>query len=324
MSLRRMMRKYHIKDMLYVETFRKTQIIKFLLYAGFLIISSIIIITSILSIWKQTSTSKTNYRYNTDLKYILLWRKSKHGRKYAVGQTEFINQNCRQINCYLTYNKTLLNNDLRNFHGVVFTLQDLKKFPSKRSKFHREEQQKYIFESLETSDNNKICNPFFDNFFNWTWTYKLDSDIVHPFFNIFEIENHTMIGPNMKIEWIQNMNHVPDNFTISSKTRAVAWISQKCNNEKKVFLNTLKKELKGYNYSIDIFGSCGMKCRENKLSKCYELLDNYYFSIVIEDFIAEDFVTEKLVWALKHNTIPIVYGGADYTRYLQCSINITI
>ncbi|KAJ8728733.1 hypothetical protein PYW07_006429 [Mythimna separata] len=36
----------------------------------------------------------------------------------------------------------------------------------------------------------------------------------------------------------------------------------------------------------------------------------------MENSFDEDYVTEKLLTALQHNMVPIVYGGADYTRFL--------
>lgn len=38
---------------------------------------------------------------------------------------------------------------------------------------------------------------------------------------------------------------------------------------------------------------------------------DYYFYFSIENSFSEDYVTEKLLHALKHYAIPVVYGGAN-------------
>ena len=50
---------------------------------------------------------------------------------------------------------------------------------------------------------------------------------------------------------------------------------------------------------------------------CSELVNKeYMFYLALENDICTDYITEKAFNALKLNTIPIVLGGANYTKLL--------
>ena len=81
---------------------------------------------------------------------------------------------------------------------------------------------------------------------------------------------------------------------------------------------------------MDIFGECGArKCGKNKnmghlynLNKdpCFDMVNrNYRFYITFENAICKDYVTEKVFNSLQLNTIPILLGGANYTKILPPS-----
>lgn len=67
-----------------------------------------------------------------------------------------------------------------------------------------------------------------------------------------------------------------------------------------------------------VYGTCGKKvCHKSNWHKFYTTLEkNYFFYMAMENSYDKDFVTDKLLIAFQHNTLPIVYGGADYTRYV--------
>lgn len=107
-------------------------------------------------------------RYQPDIKYLLLWTKI-HGLK-ENGQKPFLEKKCFNFNCYVTGNRNLLG-DIRFFDGIIFNLQDvsqgMQELPDVRIY-----SQKYIFAANDSSDNFPVCDPVYENFFNWTWTYK--------------------------------------------------------------------------------------------------------------------------------------------------------
>nr|XP_053607875.1 alpha-(1,3)-fucosyltransferase C-like isoform X2 [Plodia interpunctella] len=80
-----------------------------------------------------------------------------------------------------------------------------------------------------------------------------------------------------------------------------------------------KSDLVYYNFNLN--GRLGSS--ENNLK--YILLWTYPkdeplvsigFKQTFENSFSEDYVTEKLLIALKNNAIPVVYGGANYTRFM--------
>lgn len=59
--------------------------------------------------------------------------------------------------------------------------------------------------------------------------------------------------------------------------------------------------------------SCGPRLSEH----CYALIESdYYFYLAFENSFCEDYVTEKILTATQHYAVPVVYGGANYSRYV--------
>ena len=79
-------------------------------------------------------------------------------------------------------------------------------------------------------------------------------------------------------------------------------------------------ELQKY-IDVDVYGKCGkLRCPRNETHwishpKCYKrLATEYKFYLAFENSICNDYVTEKLFSILQHDIVPVVLGGADYTR----------
>nr|XP_026490361.1 alpha-(1,3)-fucosyltransferase C-like [Vanessa tameamea] len=243
---------------------------------------------------------------------------SHKGSKFQEGQSVFIKQRCKFINCFITYDKYLLHKDHRNFDAVVFNSREIVDLSPNEIDLTRSVDQKYIFRSLQFPEDYPICNQFFDNFFNWTWTYNLDSDIPQPLLNIFNSDNK-LVGPKKNMTWTKIMDHNSRILSkISSKKKGIAWIVNKCKNKVKhqEFVRELSKELKLYNYTIDIYGTCGdNKCPGSRIINCLKMVEkNYFFQLIMEDTFAEDYVSEKMVKAMTRIVIPIVLGSSDYNK----------
>lgn len=106
---------------------------------------------------------------------------------------------------------------------------------------------------------------------------------------------------------------------LSTKTRAAAWFVSNCNTEslRESFVNSLQQHLRNFNMEVDIYGDCGtLQCPKSIMSRCLAMIGHkYFFYFAFENSISEDYVTEKVLYALKHNAVPVVLGGANYTRY---------
>ncbi|XP_066999052.2 glycoprotein 3-alpha-L-fucosyltransferase A [Anabrus simplex] len=144
----------------------------------------------------------------------------------------------------------------------------------------------------------------FNDVFNWTATYRRDSDIVAPYERWAYYDERVKQNPRMEHNYAAN------------KTRKVAWFVSNCGarNRRLQYAHELQKYI-----SVDIFGACGTKkCPRSSANKCLEMLDREYkFYLAFENSNCKDYITEKFyVNGLGRNVLPIVMGARpeDYAR----------
>lgn len=274
---------------------------------------------------------KLNYadptRFPTDLKFVLRWTEAySHydDANFKDGQFVFINNNCKYINCYMTNVKGLLN-DLRNFDAILFDVEN----NWDGHPIFRTPRQKFIFMASESASNFPVCHPYYDLYYNWTWSYRLNSDIKRTFVHIYNKKGE-VVGPKVNMSWINPMQQTPERIKkiLQNKKKAVAWFVSSCRTQsrRELVANNLTRALRKYKLKIDIYGWCGkLTCPRDRMEDCLGLLeDNYYFYLSFENSLSEDYVTEKVMHAMLHYTVPIVYGGADYSRYIFINNYITM
>ncbi|XP_028169491.1 alpha-(1,3)-fucosyltransferase C-like [Ostrinia furnacalis] len=256
-------------------------------------------------------------RFFPDMRHVLLW--TNIPGLDEEGQNIFIKRKCPYINCYVTSNRTLFGN-LGHFDAVLFNAVDVSAgtndLPDVRSW-----SQKYIFVANDSSDNYPVCDPVYDPFFNWTWTYKLTSTIG---FRHISIRNANDELLNRMFPWIPPEKMTPIDLhlksQLSSKTKAAAIFLDKCKSRSKRedYIKNLQKHLHKYDLHVDIFGECGTKrCKRKTMSNClWRLKHQYYFYLAFEDSFAPEYVTKEVLYGYENNAVPIVYGGADYPKFL--------
>lgn len=115
--------------------------------------------------------------------------------------------------------------------------------------------------------------------FNWTATYRHDSDIVTPY--------EKWVYYNPAVTQVEKLNW---NYA-SRKTKQVAWFVSNCNtrNRRLEYAHMLSKSIK-----VDIYGACGqLECP--KIDKeCFKMLKNdYKFYLAFENMNCADYITEK-------------------------------
>lgn len=139
--------------------------------------------------------------------------------------------------------------------------------------------------------------------FNWTATYRHDSDIVAPYEKWVYYDGGVRQRP-------QEVSYA------ANKTKQVAWFVSNCGARN----NRLQyaKELAKY-IGVDIFGACGTKrCPRSNSARCFEMLNkDYKFYLAFENSNCRDYITEKFfVNGLSHHILPIVMGAhpEDYAR----------
>lgn len=267
-----------------------------------------------------SQTKEAMHVRSKSLKYVLLWTRADFAPfyYYGKGQEAFIKNNCSHINCFVTDDRKFFNSKITEFDAIVFNGRNLNSLdlPKERSPHQR-----YVYMMMESADNYPVCDPIFNNFFNWTATYRLDSDIPITYM-VIKNKNGEIVGPNLKMEWISldSQNLQLENTFYSKlqlKGKTAAWFASKCSTQggREVVVSRLQEALNSYGLNIDIYGTCGtFYCQRND-SACDDILKrDYLFYLAFENSLAVDYVTEKVIRAMQNDVVPIVYGEADYSR----------
>ncbi|CAB3232201.1 unnamed protein product [Arctia plantaginis] len=122
--------------------------------------------------------------------------------------------------------------------------------------------------------------------------------------------------------WIEPMAPTPAKVKekIANKKKAAAWFVSHCEtrSNRGAVAQDIQNELQKRGHVVDIFGWCGKKtCPKDRFEDCLSLLESdYYFYMSFENCFSEDYVTEVILHPLQYHTVPIVYGGANYSRFL--------
>lgn len=243
------------------------------------------------------------------LKYILLWTTPEFKNSLETGgETIFVENNCGHLNCYLTSNKSLLSN-VTKFDAIVFHINTLNKWKD-RFPIHRSDHQKYVMYATVPANEHPICNIQADNFFNWTWSYKLSSDIRTPFIEVKDLSGQ-LLAPSLTVQWPNNINKTL-NSTYPNKIKAIMWHNEQCDNEvAKTFVKGLKRHLPEHMMEIHVYGCDNEKCPQEG---CEAIIEKYYFYLAFENSMSDDFVTIEVLKGYKYDAVPVVMGGADYSR----------
>ena len=204
----------------------------------------------------------------------------------------------------ITYDKQrFAESDLVVFHARDMpTLRHLKALLKERPM-----PQRWVFALWESPNHFSYTKPF-HGIFNLTWTYRRDSDIWGPYGSYIQLSSEDPIDGHQKIPL--------KDFT-RAKSKIVAWIVSNCEAKLRLkFVLELKRFIK-----IDVFGKCSGRifgesrsCAKTRQSK-FDCLKKYKFYLSFENALCEDYITEKYWDNLgEENVIPVVMGGADYTK----------
>ncbi|KAK2712742.1 alpha-(1,3)-fucosyltransferase C-like isoform X2 [Artemia franciscana] len=228
-------------------------------------------------------------------KVILLWNSLFDSADYyfGFGDAPFKESHCDYTDCYVTNDKShLLEASAIVFHAPTYQ-------PSQAT-IARLPHQRYVFFSLESPEKFKTSNSF-DNFFNWTITYRTDSDIYSPYGEIKK-----------------RKKRIEKEFKKHTKDKWVAWMVSNCltSSGREKYVEELRKHV-----PVEIYGKCGSNsCPKTQRKQCYEMIEkDYKFYLSFENSLCKDYVTEKLFNLLQYDVIPIVYGAADFERILPAN-----
>lgn len=231
-----------------------------------------------------------------DLPRILFWTQI-YGSWYSdltsEGVAELEYKGCPN-KCYIANDRrTLRKSDAIVFYGRDLNLDDM---PPVRS-----QGQKWVYWSLEppwhcASNSLRYLN----DTFNWTMTYRYDSDILDAYGAVHEKATDAAYSwSDLKKIW-------------KGKTRMAAWAVSRCDTfgKREDYVEDLRRYI-----AVDVYGACGnYSCLRSSKRNCHAMFEKqYFFYLSFENAICKDYVTEKFYRILKHNLIPVVFGGAKYS-----------
>ena len=241
-------------------------------------------------------------------KIILYWTKYFEWTDFGVGtgRRPFVNAGCNVTNCRTTTDRSLLNRS----HAVLFHARDLDPDDLPPAGW-RSPKQKFVFFNYESPLNTDLARLklSFNRYFNWTMTYRRDSDVV----SLQPYGRLKCAQPSCQPMAAASSSDplLPD---LKLKNRTAAWFVSNCRtaSRRESLVRNLTQHM-----PVDVFGNClgGRKCSDR--AECNRMLrDRYRFYFSFENSLCSDYVTEKLYRALEYDTVPVVYGGADYSQYL--------
>jgi alpha-1,3-fucosyltransferase len=148
-------------------------------------------------------------------------------------------------------------------------------------------------------------------------TCRLDSDISWPYGEITEIDSGKVVAPAINVDWKQpNENFKDDKMMeiVKKKTKSAAWFVSNLNSPSKRM--ELVKKIQEHGVEVDIFGNAGnLSLPKDSANETKLLEENYKFYFSFENSLCVDYVTEKLFKIMNTVVIPVVYSGADLSRF---------
>jgi alpha-1,3-fucosyltransferase len=260
---------------------------------------------------------------NDSLKIILMWNEW----NLNIAQEPLSKIQCPKRSCLFTTDISLI----KQSDVVVLHFDTLRDFP-----VNRRPDQRFVFYHFESPENTAALlmdDPRFRfDFFNWTMTYRRDSDIyLRDYYGSF-VSKLSMSNNTREMRYDYSSNRTINHFSktkefdrnktmefsknnldflelISRKTKMVTWFVGNCIT--KIRREEYVRQLSQY-VPVDIFGRCAKDCPMN----CDEMIrTNYKFYLAFENSWCPDYITEKFSRPLLYDAIPIVLGGADYNLF---------
>lgn len=237
-----------------------------------------------------------------------------------IGRELFLRSECPVNECLITANSD-------EADAIVFPNSDvLPPGPSSRGQRINQIWVAYLLESPpNTFDQRFVRKHRGQHIFNWTASYRSNSDIVTPYAKFVPYLDQKQASSSPS-----HAEQHPHSYALASekhralirnKRNKVAWFVSNCHakNGRLEFAKTLAKFIQ-----VDIYGKCGnLTCNKWSQAECLELLNrDYKFYLAFENSNNREYITEKLYQnALgfndrNHLLVPIVMGPSrsDYER----------
>ena len=156
--------------------------------------------------------------------------------------------------------------------------------------------QVFVAVEREATPRSKIPLQNFEYVFNWTMSFRQDSDIFYPYGRIMQ---RTGTPP------AKNYSDI-----FKRKKKGIVWFVSHCRTKSK--REAYAEELNKY-IDLDIVGNCGSDICPKHSRKCLPKFEKeYFFRFNFENTFHRDYVTEKLFENFSKDMIQIVGGSAEY------------
>ncbi|XP_033751061.1 alpha-(1,3)-fucosyltransferase C-like [Pecten maximus] len=164
----------------------------------------------------------------------------------------------------------------------------------------------WVLYGKEAPPNHKHIRKW-KGLFNWTMTYRRDSDFQHLHGDFQKCPHPSARLPNITLKFTTAYQSI--NASNSVKTLpSTAWFVSHCKTQSK------RREYVGIlrnTQPVDIFGACGSKANKCTKGKDNECLMPYKFYLSFENSLCRDYITEKALsmYIKTQDTIPITRGN---------------
>ncbi|XP_013410328.1 galactoside 3(4)-L-fucosyltransferase [Lingula anatina] len=231
------------------------------------------------------------------VKSILLWNDYQY---YYDVKREPLFESCPVNSCVITTDRNqsaivdaiIFNVAPRAFHQECQGVEKECEIPLLKPKH-----QIWVFHTLEpsclTSMRKQDNKEMLFNSFNWTFTYKRNSDVFTPYGMIIKRDEPLT----------RNFSEI-----IKAKKKLVAWVVSDCTtrSRREEYVAELSKYI-----NVDILGDCGRPCRN-----CWRYINvTYKFYLAFENNLADDYVSEKFFRSWNLDVVLVSRSGANYSIF---------
>ena len=218
------------------------------------------------------------------------------------GDTFLKKYGCPFTNCRLKYNTDDVHMDganLMDANIVVFHDKDMPDWATLKelSNSARPKDQIWVYFTGENPFHSHHDVEYLDDLFDWTMTYKRDSDIWLPYFRFFPKASQL---PRLTTNYAK------------SKKYLIAWLVSNCGLMRERVVDELYQLL-----PVHVGGSCSkfypdkLECESN--NDCDKKIKDFKFYLAFENNLCDDYITEKYWYrAISNGVVPIILGGSLY------------
>ena len=211
---------------------------------------------------------------------------------------------CEESRCQITFDRGLRNTSdavLVHIQGITQPL-----FEINEAKKNRPSAQRWVFYAKESPEVISIGTRA-DGVYNWTATYRQDSDFFVPYGSYAPLKIH-----EFDVQPDENVNYA------EGKDKLVTFgMSRHCGGHRFEFVRALMKHI-----DVSLFGRCATvfdsnntwNCPHDMGDGCLQEYQRHKFYLAFENSLCVDYITEKY-WrnSLERGLVPIVLGGARYS-----------